>query len=278
MATSQTTLQNPNSVILESAKIEYSTDDGSTFTDLGLADNVVITFNSTPREVQPGNGPTPDIAKGSASQMATVTAELWELSTLNYAELSGGLFNRTTVAGTPLVDENDVHVANATAASLFYPFATQQYNAAVPTNISIADSTPQTLVLNTDYEIVKVGNSWGYWFLTGGLYDATKIITVEYDVTPSVSEKVTVGGSSSQTPIYVRATNLVLREDVAYDISNVWSLYNCFIEGDLAIAMKNKDETDAVARVPITLKAILDGDRAVGDQLYNFNRTQIAHA
>lgn len=278
MAVLQTSLQNADNVLLESAKIEYSTDEGSTFTDLGLADNVAITFNSTPREVQPGNGATPDIAKGSATQEATVTAELWELSTQNYADLSGGLFNRSTVAGTPLVDEQDIHQPNTTEHSTFYPFDTQQYDGSVPTNIGITDDSPATYVLNTDYEVIQVGDTWGYWFLsTSVTYDPTATITVEYDVTPSSSETVTVGGSSSQTSVYMRVTQLVIREDVSYDITNVWELYNCFIEGDLSIALKNKDEADAVARVPITMKAILDEDRSRGDQLYKFTRTQVAH-
>jgi hypothetical protein len=54
-------------------------------------------------------------------------------------------------------------------------------------------------------------------------------------------------------------------------------VYNAFLEGDLAIATKNKDETDAVARIPVTLKGILDDDRSAGDQLYKFTRTHVAH-
>lgn len=277
MAVLQTQLQNADDIILESAKMEYSIDNGSTYVDLGLADNVAITFNSTPRDVQPGNGSTPDIAKGSASQMATLTADLWELSLQNYSDISGGLFTRTVTAGTPIVDQNDIHPANTTEASKFYAFDIQQSAGTVPTNISIEDDTPATYVLNTDYRILKVGSAWGYIFISGGSYDPTAIITVEYDVTPASAEKVAVGGSSSQTSIIVRVTNLIVRTDVSYDITNVWTLYNCFLEGDLATAMKNKDETDPVARIPITLKAILDDQRTAGDQLYNLERTQVAH-
>lgn len=279
MAVLQTSLQDPNNIILESAKVEYSIDDGSNYVDLGLADNVVITFNSTPRDVQPGNGATPDIAKGSASQMGTVTADLWELSTQNYADISGGLFTRTTTAGTPIVDQNDIWAVNTTSVDTFYAFDVQSYDGSVPTNISIDDDTPSTYILDDAYRILQVGSRWGYMFISGGTpaYDPTAIITVEYDVTPSVAEKVTVGGSSSQTSIMVKVTNLIPRTDVSYDIQNEWNLYNCFIEGDLAIAMKNKDETDAVARVPITLKATLDDTRTVNDQLYSFERTQLAH-
>ena len=116
-------------------------------------------------------------------------------------------------------------------------------------------------------------------FITGGTpaYDPTKTITVEYDVTPSVSETITVGGSSSQTSIGIRITNLVIRTDVVYDMQNQWTIYNAFIEGDLATALKNKDEADAVARIPITLKGTLDDSRPIKDQLYKFSRTQIAH-
>lgn len=277
MAVLQTSLQNADNILLESAKIEYSTDNGSTFTDLGLADNVAITFNSTAREVQPGNGATPDIAKGSASQMATITAELWELSTQNYVDLTGGLFTRTTVAGTPLVGTTDVLAADSTEASQFYPFDTQQYDGSTPTSISIADDTPATYVLDTDYRILSVNGVWGYMFISGGDYDSTAVITVTYSVTPAVSETIKVGGSSSQVSVWIRITNLVVRTDVSYDITNVWNIYNAFVEGDIAITLKNKDETDAVARIPISLKGILDDSRTAGDQLYSFTRTKVAH-
>lgn len=277
MAVLQTSLQDADNIILESGQIEISMDDGLTWIDLGLADNIVVTFNSTPREVQPGNGATPDIAKGSASQMSSLAADLWELSTQNLVDISGGLFTRTTVAGSPVVDDTDVLAVNTTVVSVVYPFVGQQGSGVVPTAIEITD-TGGTYVLNTDYSIAKLGNGkWGYYFITGGDYDPTGVITVEYTYTPNVSTKVTVGGSSSQTSIQVRITNVVLRTDVAYDIENQWIIYNAFVEGDMVVALKNKDEADAVARIPINLKGSLDDSRSVGDQLMSFERTHVAH-
>lgn len=277
MAVLQTSLQNADDIILESGQIEISVDDGSNWIDLGLADNVAVIFNSTPRDVQPGNGATPDIAKGSAAQMISLTAEMWELSLQNMVDVSGGLFTLTIVDGTPLVDTTDVHVADSTEAVKFYAFDKQQGTGVVPTAIAIDDDSPSTLVLDTDYSIIKSGGLWGYYFISGGDYDATAVITVEYTVTPNLSEKVTVGGSSSQTSIMIRITNTIPRTDVSYDIQNQWLIYNAFVEGDIAVALKNKDEADAVARIPLTLKGTLDDSRLVGDQLYSFERTKVAH-
>ena len=279
MATLQTSLQNADDIILESGQIEISIDSASTWIDLGLADNVAVTFNSTPREVQPGNGATPDIAKGSASQMVSLSADLWELSMTNMVDISGGLFTKTVVAGAPLVDETDVYAADATEVNKFYPFATQQGTGVVPTAIAIEDDTPNTYVLDDSYQIIKVGAKWGYRFISGGTpaYDPTAVITVTYTVTPNISEKISVGGTSSQTSIMIRISNLVKRTDVAYDILNQWIIYNAFVEGDIAVALKNKDEADAVARIPLTLKGSLDDSRTAGDQLYSFERTKVAH-
>jgi len=276
MATNQTAVVNENNILVESGKIEYSKDGMSTWVNQGLADSVGITFSSTPRDVQPGNGAVPDIAKGSAAQSVNMTAELWELSAQNYVDLTGGLFELTTVAGAPITGQEDVLAANTTVASKFYPFDVQMATGAVVTSIVIVD-TANTYVLDTDYRILQVGDAWGYMFISGGDYNATLVITVEYSVTPALSETVTVGGSSTQSSVAIRVTQLIVRTDVAYDIMNRWIIYNCFLEGDLATILKNKDETDAVARIPVTIKGELDATRDLKDQLYSFTRTQVPH-
>jgi len=276
MATTQTEVQNQDNIILESAKLEYSTDGGSTFINLGLADNVQISFNSTARDVQPGNGPTPDVVKGSASQSAEISADMWELSMTHIEALTGGLFTRGTVAGSEVAGNTDVNAADTTEAGAFYAFDLQQYDESTPTAIGIAD-TANSYVLNTDYRIMKMGDFWGYVFISGGDYDDSLVITATYTVTPSAEEYATVGGTSSQSAVFMRITNMIIRTDVSYDIHNIWEIYKCFQTGDLVTALKNKDDTDPAARIPLSMTAELDPSRTVGDQLMKNRRVTVAH-
>ena len=107
MAVNQTPGTDVDDIFLESAKIEYSKDSGSTWIDLGLADDVAITFASTKREVQPGNGTAPDRVKGSATQTATITAAMWQLSVQQICDISGGpllyFFNSWTATSRQMI-------------------------------------------------------------------------------------------------------------------------------------------------------------------------------
>lgn len=276
MSTTQTAVQNQDNILLESAKMEYSLDDGSTMVNLGLADNVAITFGSTPRDVQPGNGPAPDVVKGSAAQTAQIAADMWELSTQHLEDLTGGLFTHGTVAGSAVSGGTEALAADSTEAGGFTAFSGQQYDESTPTAISIAD-TSNSYVLNTDYRIIKVGTLWGAQWISGGDYDSTLVITVTSSYTPASETYATVGGTSSQSAVYFKVTQVIPRSDVAYDIHNIWEFYKCFQSGDLVSALKNKDDTDPAARIPLTMVAELDADRTAGDQLMKFRRLQVAH-
>ena len=276
MATTQTSVQNQDNIILESALLEYSLDGGSTLVNLGLADNVQITFGSTPRDVQPGNGPAPDVVKGSAAQSAEIAADMWELSMQNLEDLTGGLFTQGTIAGTEIAGGTDVLAVDSTEDGGFIAFEVQQYDESTPTAISIAD-TANAYILNTDYRIIKVGRLWGAQWISGSVYDPTLVITMTYTVTPSSEENATVGGTSAQTAVYFKITQIVPRTDVSYDVHNIWEFYKTFQEGDLVTALKNKDDTDPAARIPLVMAAELDADRVVGDQLMKIRRLQVAH-
>ena len=276
MATTQTSVQNQDNIILESALLEYSLDGGSTLVNLGLADNVQVTFGSTPRDVQPGNGPAPDVVKGSAAQSAEIAADMWELSMQNLEDLTGGLFTQGTIAGAEIAGGTDVLAVDTTEDNGFTAFEVQQYDESTPTAISIAD-TANAYILNTDYRIIKVGRLWGAQWISGSVYDSSLVITMTYTVTPSSEENATVGGTSAQTAVFFKVTQIVPRTDVAYDVHNIWEFYKTFQEGDLVTALKNKDDTDPAARIPLVMAAELDADRTVGDQLMKIRRLQVAH-
>lgn len=276
MATTQTSVQNQDNIILESAKIEYSLVYGGSLINLGLADNVSIKFGSTPRDVQPGNGPAPDVVKGSAAQTAEISADMWELSSQHFEDLTGGLFTKGTVAGTPVAADTDEHAANSTEDGAFTQFRNQQYDESTPTAISIAD-TANSYVLDVDYRIVKIGTIWGIIWIAGSVYDPTLVITVTYSYTPSSEDYVTVGGTSNQSSISIKVTQIIPRGDIAYDVHNVWEFYKCFQTGDLVTALKNKDDTDPAARIPLVMTAELDAERVAGDQLYKSRRLKVAH-
>ncbi|RKZ08424.1 hypothetical protein DRQ25_09135 [Candidatus Fermentibacteria bacterium] len=241
-----------------------------------MADNVSLTFASTPRDVQPGNGPAPDVVKGSAAQSAEISADLWELGMQALEDLTGGLFTKGAIAGTVVTGGVEDIAADTTTDGGFTAFTGQQYDESVPTAIGIID-TSNSYVLDTDYRIIKMGNLWGALWMSGSVYDPTLVISVTSTYTPASEEYTTVGGTSAQTDVFMKVTQIVPRTDVTYDVHNIWEFFKCFQTGDLVTALKNKDDTDPAARIPLTMTAELDSDRAVGSQLMKIRRLQVDH-
>jgi len=94
---SQTTVQNANKMQFGSGKLEYSTDDGSTWTDVGAMRNIVFTERWEQVKVDSDNAGR--VKTGIRNQIATIAGDLMEINLANLDALRGGLDTYTTDAG-----------------------------------------------------------------------------------------------------------------------------------------------------------------------------------
>jgi FlaG/FlaF family flagellin (archaellin) len=93
----QTTVQNANKIQFGSGKLEYSTDDGSTWTDVGAMRNIVFTESWEQVKVDSDNAGR--VKTGIRNQIATIAGNLMEINLANLDALRGGLDTYTTDEG-----------------------------------------------------------------------------------------------------------------------------------------------------------------------------------
>ncbi len=94
---SQTTVQNDQKIAFGSGKLEYSTDSGSTWTDLGAMKNIVFTESWEEVEVLSDNAGT--IKSGIRNQVASIAGNLIEIDLAKLNSLRGGIDTYTADAG-----------------------------------------------------------------------------------------------------------------------------------------------------------------------------------
>ena len=93
----QTSIQNENKISFGSGKLEYSTDDGSTWTDLGAMRNIVFTESWEEVEVPSDNAGI--VKTGIKNQMASIAGDLIEIDLSKLNALRGGLDTYSEDAG-----------------------------------------------------------------------------------------------------------------------------------------------------------------------------------
>ena len=85
----QTSIQNENKISFGSGKLEYSTDSGSTWTDLGAMRNIVFTESWTQVKVPSDNAGI--VKTGIRDQLASISGDLMEIDLGKLNALRGGL-------------------------------------------------------------------------------------------------------------------------------------------------------------------------------------------
>lgn len=93
----QTSIQNENKISFGSGKLEYSTDDGSTWVDLGAMRNIVFTESWEQVKVDSDNAGR--VKTGIKNQVASIAGDLMEIDLDKLNSLRGGIDSYTTDAG-----------------------------------------------------------------------------------------------------------------------------------------------------------------------------------
>ena len=284
MAVNQTSVQDQNSVQIGSAAMYFSTDNGGSFTNLGVGDSFAYTEEITPLDAEPDNGVAPERADGIASQKVTVTGNLWENNLTKIAALRGGIDVLSTVAGTPVAGASQVIALGDWGYSIPFELEGNNASGAVQTITSVTGSVDGLLTTLTDYSSVKNESSkrWELMVIdSGNLTTEGQTLTVVYSYTPAASTKVSTGGLTAASRVWMRFINRTVgKADAAvaaeltiavganfYDTVQ-YDFYYCIVNVGDSVTFKNKDDASPVIAFPVSVEGENSPTRDAGDQLY----------
>ncbi len=283
MGANQTTVQNEKDVRIGSAALFFSTNNGSSFTNLGLANDIVFTEEVTPIDSPVNNGSKPKILRGVASQTATVTANLLENSFSNVKAIRGGIDVLTNTTDTPVVGAS--HTFSSGDWKFTQSIAFPNMMASVPTALTVTGSVDtSTWVLGTDYDIVYIdATTYGISVIDSATVttETQDVVVSAYTYTPIVATEVTTGGLVEQDDVWIRLFNRVPSTadatdalvtgitlgDAIYRTIRYDFYYGTVSAGD-AQTYKDKNDTDPALYYPLAMAFENHPDRSAGDQLY----------
>ena len=258
-------VNNANSIKFGVGKLEFSVDNGSSFSNLGLVSAPTFTYIPNIVQFKAANG---DLDPKASEERVNLAFNLYEAALDNLVALSAGLFTSQNSGGT--LEEG---------ASCSFAQGDWKFNRSVRIPKKNADGTAVAvnavegsvdgaLVENTDYFIGL--DTEGYTILTfiddGALAttgEAQDISVTDYDVTEAEYKKLTAGGKTAITPFMLRLT---------IDMPNSKYLkiliYKSYFSGDISYNTQD-DGSEEPNSVGLTFEGFLDDTREEGDQLFS---------
>ena len=249
--------------------LEVSTDNGSTFYDLGtMAAGTQFTYNYDKLEVESGNNGKP-ISRAKNETVALAPSEIWTMDPEVMEKFSGSAFNYTAIAGTPVAGATQTIDGTGKAFEQLLVVENQNYDLSTLTINSVdAVTDAATLVLGTDYRVQL--NAQGETCIA--IIDSATVttmsqdFTVDYDYTPSSGKKITAGTSS------VNLTRFIARlrhyTDVALTTWDVQCMvYGVDMDSGFAINMKGANE-DGLVGYTVAFTGNVDTSKTDGAQLF----------
>lgn len=287
MGLSQTTVQNQKAVQIGSAAMYYSTDSGSSFTNLGVGDTFAYSEEITPLDSEPDNGIAPERADGVASQSVTITGNLWETDLAKIQAIRGGIDTITTTAGSAVSGASQVIASGDWAYDVPFELEGQNASGLVQTITSVTGSVNGALVVRTDY--VSAKNSNGKWGIavtdSSTVTTLAQTITVVYGYTPAATTTVSTGGLTAASRVWMRLVNrttakadaavaaeLTIAVGATYYDTAQYDFYYCIVNAGDSVAFPDKNNTNPVIKFPLSVMGENDPTRTAGDQL--FKRTK----
>lgn len=291
MGLNQTAVLNEKSVVVGSAFVQYTLDDFSSFTGIGIADSIVLTETITPLDGEPDNGVKPRRADGVASQEVNTTFNMWESDLVKIAALRGGIDTVVQTAGTPVVGNSQVKASGSWEFDVPFELEGQNADGTAPAITSITGSVDGVIVARTDYVLQKdkSTNRWSI-IITDSVTVTTEVqaMTVLFDFTPAAITEVFTGGFVAAGRVGIRLTNRtvdtadsVVAAELGITVGdNYWDVteydvFYCIVNVGQTFTAKNKDDTSPTVVVPMSLLGESDPDRVDGKNLYvwrNFNQ------
>lgn len=271
MAHPNTGLTQSDAVIKGSCKIEISTDNGSNWTNVGLARSVVFNEQSETTDIQADNGP--DLESYVSDHVVDITFNGLEFYLPTLFKIRGGIDLSTTVSSAA-VTATDSYATGALSHSVPYYFATQGSSDTLPAISKVVQTdtggSKTTLTSTSDYTtFTDANNQSGVLFpaaAMGGGFNDTEATAIIYAYGSIASRKLKSGGLTDISPRWWRLTNAqVVSGTTKY---RYYTLYSGSFQNGLNLAFKSGNEADPVLETPITIRCKVDSTRTAGDQLY----------
>lgn len=285
MALSQASVQDQKAVQIGSAAIFYSTDSGSSFTNLGVGDSFAYTEEITPLDAEPDNGVAPERADGVASQKVTITGNLWENNLTKIKAVRGGIDLLTTVASTLVSSAAQTIASGSWNYNVPVEITGQNSSGAAPTINSITGSVDGVLVEDTDFFLQKDAstNKWSVVFIDSvTITTEAQNMVLDYDYTPAASTAVSTGGLTAASRIWIRmfnrtatvadaadaAANAGISEGDAIFDTVQYDFYYTIVNAGDSVTFPSKDDTNPVIKYALSIEGENDPTRTAGDQLF----------
>lgn len=202
---SQTTIQKEAAIRKGSVRVLIG-NDFSSLVDIGAIRNPVFTSLVQNQNIEFDN--VDDLKKFVEGNKVQLTFDLAEINLTNIAALDAGLATLSTVAGSIVNNHPQVVASGAWSYDNFIAFEFQNGDGSKITPDSVVAGTDGALVLNTDYFIVKQGNTWGIVVRDSStVTTAAQAVTITFDYTPAASKKLVFGTQGTKTKKCVRIVN-----------------------------------------------------------------------
>lgn len=256
----QTKSQNPNSIVLSSAKIEIThekpvIDEVKTtwslegLFDLGLARGIKITGSSSKIEIKADNGIVP--LSGKIDQKMRVEFLLLERHIPFLGKAMKGLVSVSTLPGEKKSVKETLS-ANTKEKNKAYEFLHTNFDASEPKNIFIKQG--QTTIAASDYTIAQGANGmYTYLFKTSSSFDVAKESTIEYEITPIKAYRLGYGSGGVAEHLAMRLTNKRKADD-GRTITRTFDLPYGIFDADYSVGFKAESDGDNAAEVPMAFE------------------------
>ena len=267
-----TSIAQPNSIIYDSCKWEYSSD-GITWYSLGVARGVKFTENMEISKIQTDNGP--DIAEHIGDHTCMISANLLEFYLPRIQALRGGI-DSLTVDSAVATTDTDIYTTGQYAKSDIIWLQNQGSSSTLPAiskvkSVSTGNACT-TYTATDDYFVITStddGNKRGIAIVPtamGGDYKDTEALKIKYAYGQIANRHMTTGGFTSIGALWHRLTNATVIGGVTK--YRYITIYSGRISKGLDMAFKSANESDSVLESPFEITAKVDTSRTSGDQLF----------
>jgi hypothetical protein len=257
-----------------SCKIEVSTDNGSNYTNVGLARNVVFNEVIESADIQADNGP--DVKTYVSAHTVNITFNGLEFYIPTLDKIRGGIDTIGVTTGGVKTTDTDVYTTGTPVRNKIYYFDNQGDSTTLPAVISVKSvdtaNATDTLASTKDYTTFKdADNHCGIIILStavggGNTGITTQNLRIRYEYETVAARTMKSGGLTTISSRWFRLTNKQIVSGTAK--YRYLTVYSGTLNAGMNLAFKSANETDPLLENPVSIIAKLDTTRSEGDQLF----------
>lgn len=211
-----------------------------------------------------------DVRDEISDETVTINTSSGQVLNLDYIELvTGGLYSKTTTAGTPVAGATQDVEAGWNYDQVIV-IENQNGDGSEPTVNSVTQDpsgTPVTLLADTDYFMVKLPEvGWGIMVQDTVDSDNSFALEIGYDYTPAAKTKLSRGGVKVIDPIQLAFETLDGNDEYV-----TYYFYKVYTDGNIGHGFSPENSAEPIT-MDLTFTARKDTNRTSGDQLYSVER------